>query len=115
MLAACLGFAMMMGTVAAFGAMAAELMHFRGPEVVMVHIVIMLIFLVFLRVFIRLFGGVGKSIAGETRNATDINEAQLMQDLHQGMSRMEQRVETLETLLLDRHHASAARPPGLRL
>ena len=33
---------------------------------------------------------------------TQANEARMIQEIHQGLSKMEQRVETLETILLDR-------------
>jgi phage shock protein B len=115
MVAICLGFALMMGTVAGFAYIAAEAMNIRGPEIVVVYGIVLLVFLGFLRFASGFLSGLTQGVERETRKATDINEVQLMQDLHQGMSRMEQRVETLETLLLDRHHASAARPPGLRL
>lgn len=39
---------------------------------------------------------------GGTRREDQAQETQLMQELHQGLSRMEQRIEALETLLLDR-------------
>jgi len=37
------------------------------------------------------------------------DETQLVQDLHQGLQRMEQRIETLETLILDRERKGNAR------
>lgn len=37
----------------------------------------------------------------DSRNTSD-EEARLMQEIHQGLTKMEQRVETLETLLLER-------------
>ena len=41
------------------------------------------------------------------------DEARLMQELHRGFTRMEQRVETLETILLDRaEHAADSRRAG---
>ncbi len=45
---------------------------------------------------VRLVTGGGRA------NAASADEAQLMQELYQGLSKMEQRVESLETLLLER-------------
>lgn len=47
---------------------------------------------------IRLFkGGVSR-----TDRKQQAEEARMIQEIYQGMSRMEERVETLETILLDR-------------
>lgn len=35
------------------------------------------------------------------------DEAAILQELHRGLAKMEQRIETLETLLLDRERADA--------
>jgi len=43
---------------------------------------------------VLLFSGTSRSISQE--------ESQLMQELYQGLTRMEERVESLETLLLER-------------
>lgn len=45
---------------------------------------------------VRLLGG------GGNRSRQTDEEARLLQELHQGLGRMEERVETLETLLLER-------------
>jgi len=37
------------------------------------------------------------------------DEARMIQDIYHGMARMEQRVETLETLLLDQHKKGPAK------
>ena len=42
----------------------------------------------------------GGSLRGSERLQAE--EARLIQELHRGLSRMEERVETLETILLDR-------------
>ena len=36
------------------------------------------------------------------RSELDAEETRLMQEIHQGLSRMEERIEALETILLDR-------------
>lgn len=41
-------------------------------------------------------------VSGRRRNLLSDDESRLMQELHQGMLKMERRVETLETLLLER-------------
>lgn len=44
-------------------------------------------------------------IKGPRARAADANEqeeARMIQDLHQGLTRMEQRIEALETILLDK-------------
>lgn len=66
--------------------------------------------LITLIVFGALLGGVAivcwtivRLVAGGTRsNAASAEETQLMQELYHGLSKMEQRVEALETLLLER-------------
>ena len=47
---------------------------------------------------VRLVTGGGRG------NAASAEETQLMQELYHGLSKMEQRVEALETLLLERDH-----------
>lgn len=41
-------------------------------------------------------------VKGRRSNLLSDDESRLMQELHQGMLKMERRVETLETLLLER-------------
>ena len=40
---------------------------------------------------------------------TDADETRLIQEIHHGLTRMEQRVESLETLLLDQERTKRAR------
>lgn len=49
-------------------------------------------------IVIRAFRGGG----GKRSSKVDSDETRLIQDLHHGLSRMEDRIETLETLLIDR-------------
>ncbi len=43
-----------------------------------------------------------KAVTGSKRNAgLQEDEARIMQEIHQGLSRMEERIEALETLVLD--------------
>lgn len=58
---------------------------------------------------LALLGGIGVAIikvikgkAGDRDEAAQAEEARLMQELHQGLSRMEKRIEALETILLER-------------
>ena len=55
-----------------------------------------------------------KLLKGErgSSGAMSAEEARLMQELHQGLERMEQRIEALETILLDHPDASASAPAG---
>ena len=53
---------------------------------------------VFILAGVRLFQGGGDK-------EQSAREAQLMQELYQGMARMEERVETLETLVLEKDDA----------
>lgn len=46
---------------------------------------------------------------GKQKHASNAEESQLIQELHQGMNKMEQRVESLETLILDRERDRADR------
>jgi phage shock protein B len=57
---------------------------------------------------LALLGGIGLAIikaikgkSGDRDDAAQAEEAKLMQELHQGLSRMEQRIEALETILLE--------------
>ncbi len=46
-----------------------------------------------------------KILKGDSRrksNGTDAEEARMMQDIYHGLLKMEERVESLETLLMDR-------------
>jgi phage shock protein B len=65
--------------------------------------------LIFGPIFAAVVGGVfikalkiWKGITPEQSQRLQAEEARLMQELYQGLSRMEERVEALETLLLDR-------------
>ncbi|MFO7975218.1 MAG: hypothetical protein R6V12_11350 [Candidatus Hydrogenedentota bacterium] len=44
----------------------------------------------------------GRPVRGNAEEETD--EARLMQELHHGMARLEDRVENLETIVLEREH-----------
>ena len=39
---------------------------------------------------------------GERGGASDVEETRLIQELHRGLNRMEERVESLETLLMEK-------------
>lgn len=43
-----------------------------------------------------------KGSPGKEKSTTDVNETKMIQEIHLGLTRMEKRVETLETILLDR-------------
>ncbi len=58
---------------------------------------------------LALLGGIGVAIIkvikgknGDRDEAAQAEETKLMQELHQGLSRMEKRIEALETILLER-------------
>jgi phage shock protein B len=58
---------------------------------------------------LALLGGIGVAIikvikgkSGGRDDETQAEETKLMQELHQGLSRMEQRIDALETILLER-------------
>jgi phage shock protein B len=55
---------------------------------------------VFLLLAIKIFRGSGGS--KKERRATADEEARLIQEIYQGLTRMERRVESLETILFDR-------------
>jgi len=57
---------------------------------------------IFILVFAKMLKSGGKS---KSKNGPD-QEAQLIQEIFQGMSRMEQRVEALETILFDQKKGS---------
>ncbi len=43
-----------------------------------------------------------KLVSAATAHTTNIDETRLLQEIHRGLERMEERVEALETLLFDR-------------
>jgi len=116
MLTACAGFLMMMGTVVGVGLGMIELFnvapHDDGLRVT-VFAAVALFFFWFLKFIARLFGGVTKELTSRADTETAAKEAQIMQHLHQGMSKIEQRVESLETLLIDRTR-DESRGPSFR-
>ena len=66
------------------------------------------IILIFGSVFVAIIGGLALAAWAIWRKTTpkqghlgQADEAQMIQELYQGLLRMEERVETLETLLLD--------------
>jgi phage shock protein B len=63
------------------------------------------IFFGFVGLVLLLLTGAGvalfRMIKGGSQPGSDPDEARLIQELHQGLSRMEERVESLETILMD--------------
>lgn len=66
--------------------------------------------LIFGPIFAAVVGGIFikvlrilKGIPPEQSKRFRAEEAKLMQEIYQGLSRMQERVEVLETILLDRH------------
>jgi phage shock protein B len=55
--------------------------------------------------------GAIRMIAGKGGIRGNEQEAQLMQELYQGLERMEQRVESLETILMEQQKKSEERIP----
>jgi len=45
-----------------------------------------------------------KGSSGGRKNRMNAEESQMIQDIYHGLTRMEERIEALETLLLDREH-----------
>ena len=76
------------------------------------------VLLIFGTGFVAVAGGLAvvalKILKGSPRRDSqlDSDETKLMQELYQGLSRMEERVEALETLVLDqdRPHSKGDRP-----
>ena len=69
---------------------------------------ILAILLIFGSVFVAVIGGLAltawaiwRKSAPKQGHLAQADEAQMIQELYQGLSRMEERVESLETLLLD--------------
>jgi len=72
--------------------------------------------LIFGPVFAAVVGGIfikalkiWKGISPEQSQQFRAEETRLMQELYQGLSRMEERVEALETILLDRKRKEGAK------
>jgi len=51
----------------------------------------------------------GRSEKAGTQSDTSAEETRIMQEIHAGLARLEDRVESLETLLIDGRHGRAAR------
>jgi phage shock protein B len=74
------------------------------------------ILLIFGMPFVAIVGGLGikalkilKGTAPGQSQRLSTEETKLMQELYQGLARMEERVEALETLLLDRERKESGR------
>lgn len=74
----------------------------------MIDVGLLAVLLFFGSVFVAVVGGLALTVWLIWRKSTpkqghlaQADEAQMIQELYQGLSRMEARVETLETLLLD--------------
>jgi len=72
--------------------------------------------LIFGPVFAAVVGGIfikalkiWKGVSPEQSQQLRAEETRLMQELYQGLSRMEERVEALETILLDRKRKEGAK------
>ena len=64
--------------------------------------IIVMILLVIIALRLAILVLIVKSASGGKRNAgLHENEARIMQEIYQGLSRMEERLEALETLVLD--------------
>jgi len=62
-------------------------------------------------IFVKLLKG-GASSKGQKANA---DEAKMIQEIYQGMARMEERVESLETILIERERARKERENNGRI
>jgi phage shock protein B len=109
LLATCIGFVMVVGTIIGLGFGILEIFEIR-PYNTAAYITIfgglVLCFLAFMRVVSRVVTDVTKGFEHKGERTANADETRVMQDLHQGMVRMTQRVESLETILLDRAPSS---------
>jgi phage shock protein B len=71
----------------------------------------------FITLILILLGGLAMSILGKIkekgssgRNREQIEETRMIQELHQKLLRMEERVEALETILLEHDEVKGERP-----
>ncbi len=64
-------------------------------------IMVLLLVLVAVKVFFVLVNTVKQGMAGGSGGRNSDDETRLMQDLHDGIERLMQRVEALETILMD--------------
>lgn len=103
MVVACVGFVVMMGTVAGVGYGIIELADIPGHDDGMRFAIfggVAIFFLFFLRFVSTLVGGFARNL--ESPNQADVDDVKLMQEIYHGLERMDKRVESLETILIDR-------------
>lgn len=109
----CISFVMVMLTVGGIGYIIANLTgadgdDFWGPAVYVITIVL---FFSFMRRTTKMLGGVTKNL---DEDPTEVDDTRLMQDLHHAMLRMDERVESLETILMDKIKPEARDHAGRR-
>jgi len=70
-----------------------------------------LLALIILGVFVLVGIKMVRNGRNKPRKVTEDEEARMIQEIYQGLSRMEQRVEALETILYDREAGSVRHEP----
>jgi len=116
-MALCIGFALVMGTVGFASYVVVEALdlapfHSRHNEVFIgTFVCLLLLFALISAIGMRAFGKARISTKhGNAADQPNEGDTRMLQDLYRGFSRLEERVEALETILLDRaDHVGASR------
>lgn len=83
----------------------------NDQTVIVVGIGVLLFFIAFARLAVRFMGPMQRDATPRAREGSlDADETRMMQEIHRGLSQMEGRIETLETILLDRSQRGAHIP-----
>ena len=112
-LALCVGFLMVVGTIwlVSLGAMEflnvnrgfGATLHPGGPEAVITVLCVALGFIVFARIASGFMGRLTPQVpAGKPHDTMAKDETRVMQEIYQGLKHMDERVESLETILIER-------------
>jgi len=103
MIVACVGFVVMMATVAGVGYGIVELANIPSYDTGLRFAIyggVALFFIFFLRFVSTLVGGFTRNL--ESPSETNVDDVKLMQEIYHGLEKMDKRVESLETILIER-------------
>ncbi|HIJ73401.1 MAG TPA: envelope stress response membrane protein PspB [Candidatus Hydrogenedentes bacterium] len=105
-IALCLGFALVMGTVGATCYIIMDVFRIpwhRDPAIPLtVFVGVLVLFGLIIAIGSRAVSRAVPKASRRVTEHTEANESRMLQELYQGFSQLEDRVEALETILLDR-------------
>ena len=117
-IACCLGFLLMMGTVGLVASLSVDLFDMSHTDDSFAFCFVLFgcaffVMLLFAAHVMRRAGAPVIPVAEPKAHAADEEESRVIQEVYQGLSRMEERIEALETILIDRAGSTYSRsePP----